>query len=952
MPVARRFLDWSKPALPAVVGDLIAEYQVLGYVDLDHLLCIFPGRQAGRRFLELLAEKTGGRHSPPRVITLGDFPETLYEPQRPFASELVQKLAWGEALRSLPSGVVRTVARHLPDKDDLRGWTALGELFSKQHRELAADQLDFADVVERGQQTPDFNEQERWEVLSQVQRAYLALLDELGLWDKQTARLEAIKRKECRTQQQIVLVGTVDLNRTQRAMLDQVADKVTVYIHAPKTATTPSGRSRSAEKTLFDAYGCLVPEVWQQVQINLRSEQIQSCAGPEEQAAAVADILQAAEGKWRADDLSIGVPDPHLVPFLERTLQQRGVPTRWVSAGRISESAPFRLLTAVAESLESQLATSFATLVRHPDVTDWVNAQAVAPGWLIELDRYFAEHLPLRLTEWLGRPETAERLGALHELVSALLLPLLPPKSDPTPAAPEMPNSEIVCVRPLTEWTEPITDLLLTIYNHRAFDPQIPADAMIVDACRVIQQTLRNHSQVPDRLLPQVTAAQALWMVLEEVANEDLPPPPKEDAVPLVGWLELPLDDAPVAIVTSMNEGFVPGAINADLFLPNALRMTLGIEDNARRFARDAYALSVLTHVRQELRLIVARNDARGDLLVPSRLLFAAPTEQVAERVLELFPEGESESKTEPVLAAVIEESSDPPQMGVHEIPRPQRLAEPIREIRVTGFREYLNCPYGFYLSQVLKLRRLRDDAREMDALQFGSLMHEVLATFGRAPIAQSADPTAINQFLQTTLDQCAAVHFGRDAAVAVRVQIEQLRQRLIAFANWQADRAAKGWEIRFCEVPGHNRPLRWETGDGRFIRVVGTIDRIDYHAQDDLWTIFDYKTGKKVPEPEKTHRKQNEWVDLQLPLYRHLARLLGVTGQIQLAYIALPADTTQVAELIADWDDATLLSADKTAREVARQILDQEFWPPAAKHRAFDDFAVIRRTGVFGLRE
>ena len=108
-------------------------------------------------------------------------------------------------------------------------------------------------------------------------------------------------------------------------------------------------------------------------------------------------------------------------------------------------------------------------------------------------------------------------------------------------------------------------------------------------------------------------------------------------AIELLGWLELPWDDAPALVVTTFNEGCVPASINSDLFLPNALRVRLGLQDNARRYARDAYALSVLLATRERLDLIVARRNSEGDPLPPSRLLFATDAETLASRALAWF---------------------------------------------------------------------------------------------------------------------------------------------------------------------------------------------------------------------------------------------------------------------------------------------------------------------------
>ncbi len=193
--------------------------------------------------------KTQNRNAPPDVITVGDLPERLYRPQKPFADELTQRLAWKQALGHLPEELVKQVLPLPPEESDVEAWLAIGELLAKLHRELAAEHLRFSDVLERAREFPNFTEIPRWEALSQIQVEYLKIPDDLHLWDQQTARLVAIEQQECQTRKQIVLVGAVDMNQTLREMLDQVADHVTVYVHAPSDLVR-----------LFDSHGCLIPK--------------------------------------------------------------------------------------------------------------------------------------------------------------------------------------------------------------------------------------------------------------------------------------------------------------------------------------------------------------------------------------------------------------------------------------------------------------------------------------------------------------------------------------------------------------------------------------------------------------------------------------------------------------------------------------------------------------------
>jgi len=101
---------------------------------------------------------------------------------------------------------------------------------------------------------------------------------------------------------------------------------------------------------------------------------------------------------------------------------------------------------------------------------------------------------------------------------------------------------------------------------------------------------------------------------------------------------------------------------------------------------------------------------------------------------------------------------------------------------------------------------------------------------------------------------------------------------------------------------------------------------------------------------PEKAHRRQGEWIDLQLPLYRHLAVALGIQDPIQLGYVVLPNDPKKTDILIAEWTEADLKEADRVAEDVVRAVRKEKFWPPAESHTGFfNEFSAICQDGHFG---
>jgi ATP-dependent helicase/nuclease subunit B len=211
-----------------------------------------------------------------------------------------------------------------------------------------------------------------------------------------------------------------------------------------------------------------------------------------------------------------------------------------------------------------------------------------------------------------------------------------------------------------------------------------------------------------------------------------------------------------------------------------------------------------------------------------------------------------------------------------------------------------------------------------------------------------ATDPKQIVEYLDYQLDRVAAARYGQHARPAVRVQIEQARLRLRSFAAWQAQRTAEGWRIVFSEDSERVLTFPLEVG-GQTVELRGRIDRIDFHESLRRLCVLDYKTADAGDAPAKTHRRGDEWIDLQLPLYRHLVRSASLAVKlpadvpIDLGYILLPKDATGVGLALAEWDEAFLQSADERAREILQAILDQKFWPPASPPPDFaDDVAII----------
>ena len=927
MPTERHFLDWSEPALPQAARWLAQRYGTRHELNLTGVIVVLPGRRAIRRLLELLvaeAETRGVPLVPPELLTESNLPERLYVAKRPFASELTQQFAWTKALRETPAATRRHFLPVPPADSDSARWLELGQMLKCLHTDLAADGVDFREVVRAGAKVEGFAESDRWNALADVQQRYLRLLDDLELWDVQTARLVAIQQKEPRTDRDIVLAGMVDLHRAQRQMLAQVSDRVHALVFAP---------AKLADR--FDDFGCLIAEQWATAELPLADDHIQRVDGPADQAEAVSHWLGSLGGKLRTDEIAIGCPDERLAPHLQRELAQCGVPSRWAAARRLRDSAPYRLLELAADCAERQRFQDLAALVRHPDVLAWLEQE----GWrrdvdpLSLLDRVATERVPAILeAESIRGDKNCQETHKLLESIESLLGCL---SHKPLP---------------LADWSERFRELLRRVYAARVLDRGRTEDHILYEAFQQIHQALSEVEHIPASLVPQLSAREAFRLMLAPLADEPIAPATDGGEIEILGWLDLPLDDSPAAIVTSLNEGLVPSSIGTHPFLPNTMRRALGMLDNDRRYARDAYSLSLLLHSRSQVRLLVAHRDTEGNPLTPSRLLFAADEETVVRRARNFFGPLDSPPKRRLLLAR----NSKPPRISALHVPQPKPLAKPIERLSVTAFRSYLACPYRFYLRHVLQLEELADETSELDPAAFGNLLHDVLQNFGRDPEAkgarESVKPEAIVEYLSERLTKLAGARYGKFPRPAIRVQIELARSRLNALATWQAQRTQAGWQIVHSEDAEKQLRVPWEV-DGKRIELYGRIDRVDYHPATDTLCIFDYKTADSGPTPGDVHvrKKTKEWVDLQLPLYRHLVRSLKLPmkqfddERLQLGYVLLCKDTRHIGDSLAQWTPEELSGADEVARQVVRSIRQQAFWPMADEPPAFcEDLAVI----------
>jgi ATP-dependent helicase/nuclease subunit B len=924
----RIFLGWDTPALPEAARILAERHAGSAGLDLRRVVVVTPGARAGRRLGELLLDQAEARRlplTPPMTVTIGHLPELLYRPQRRLVDATTSRHLFAGALQAVDAELLKAVFPSLPGR--LSGWMALAAVVQRLHRETGAEDLDFRGIGRAIRSGFPYDDSPRWEVLARVQDRYRELLERWGLGDPDRERKRALEEKRLASPGEVWLVGVVEVPRLLRRMVEALPGTVRALIHAPVEI-----------QDRFDSLGCVRPVSWESVHLPLDEGKIRVVRRPPDQADVVVDVLHGFGGRFAAEEVVVGVPDPEVVPYLERALATVEVPHRFAGGTRLEDTGPVRLLQALAEYLDGRSYPAFAALIRHPDLHELVEGaenQVEVTGALTTVDRFQSEHLQASLEGSIpGDDKYARRIRNLvrHVERTAAL-------------------SSLSGTRSISRWMPDVLEVLVRVYGNRPLDQGIRTDRQLLGSAGGIKDAASRLATLPAGLDAEVTASEAVALLLAELRGEAIPPDPEEHAVELLGWLELPLDDAPAVVLTGVNDRRIPEALGGDPFLPGALRSHLGISDDTARYARDAYLLSGLIHSREQVHLVAGRVSAGGDPLRLSRLLFAAPDQEVAMRVRRFLEDdggtGEAsggnglEGTGRDTEGAVGGQVPGAPSGSRFRSPPedPILVSEPPDRIRVTDFGLLLNDPFRYALTRLLDLSPLDDDAREMDGRSFGNLAHTVLERFGRSEEAASDDAEVVDGKLGRLLKAAVRETFGQRPVPAVRVQTEQLRARLRAFARWQAEWVSDGWRVVGVEMQaGPGIPF---IVDGEPILLRGKIDRIDRNADTGEWAVFDYKTGDGARTPEEVHRRgrglNKEWVDLQLPLYRLLlAGILGDDGRpvvpevarkrIRLGYILLPKNLEGVGAVLAEWTEADLEEAEEVARGVVRRLRTGEF--------------------------
>lgn len=941
------YLGWDAPLVPVAAASL-RERQTVGHrLDLSDMICVLPTSHSAarmKRCLQSEAKTHDLQYSAPQVITVGQLPEHLYRAPHPIALELEQTLAWTRVIRSVHPDQLQPLLPVIPAPDPVGPWMEIAGAINRLHEELSTSTLTFRDVIEFAETD---SEKRRWKLLNQIYDDYLSALEDAGLSDPHASRREAVLQNRCRSEHTIVLIGTSDLSDALVSMLRSLDSNLIALVAAPATASER-----------FDEFGCVDTPSWLERHLPVEDDHLVAARDVADQAIAVTEVLADLGSEFRTRDVTVGVTDESQVGPIETELRCCGVSTYRHLGWTVAETSIGRLLELTAAHLARGTWSTLAALVRHADVSAYLSRHLGIPAsrWLTELDQLRSEFFPVKVTNPL--PAAAAKHCPLAKALADLTQRWLEPLTTREQSIADWSHVVVAWLQDLfpleTENSElegriPVEDV---DDEHRALHDRTQL------ALHATTRLLSRYGQLNDRLDLRVGGATAIEMLSARLADVRIAKPMKSGDISVLGWLDLALDESKLLVVNGLNHPFVPAGVTSDPFLPGTLRRRLRMEDNNRRYARDAYAMHLMIRTRPEVRFIVGSTAADQSPTPPSRLLSSAPGIDLARRIRRLLGERRDSS---PVIHrwhdAAIQQGlgrsrDEGPSKGLPLPKLPSPEAEPaVTTMSVTAFADYLRCPYRFYLRHVLKLKPLDDDANELAANQFGNLVHAALERFGLSDERNEGNAKKIESLLTDHLHKFADEYYGGAVSSAVTLQIAQAERRLRIVAQRQAERIAAGWQIHAAEASVDENDGASIEVDGRVMGLRGRFDRIDHHPSTGQWAILDYKTHGH--RPEKKHLRKTDdgylWVDLQLPLYRLMVPFLGIDANpadVQLGYFNVSEKDEETRINIAEFTPQQMSDAESLIRDCVANIWAGRFEPTSDRIQ-YDDYGMILQTSV-----
>ena len=807
-----------------LADELLSRHRTGRLLDLSEYTLLLPGKRAGRRLLEVLAEFCAAEKIlflPPKTETDISFMRSLCrefagaKTASPFETADIWRKVLTENSEALPDIIttMREEEESVPDNV----LTSLGDSLSKLKKELFLNNIGLSDIIEKGE-LPTDEETKRYETIEKLFSAYETKLDVYGLMDE-TRALKLILDSPGKEIKKIYLLGCRD-NIPYLLKLFQRNDYEVKIILV-------------GESEWFDQTGLLRKDVKFPPTKAQRSPNTKILPTPLEEAEEIYLALkqETEEKTLHQCDVTIASQDSGICSFL-RVFAKESLTFHEAGGKLWHETEPGLFCQSLAEFLRNPNAKACIEFLRLPcveraaiaEIKTFHNLEEVLPDFTRILTERLGEHPKSWMFEANPNQDPKLLFAFLEEFVKPWRQKLT--KSQwldvwkntlaklKTSQSPENQSS----------WQQ--TDALAeTLAASRIDEEEIGGDVFLK---RLESQAKKSHVTIQT----------------------------ESDAIDVTGWLEVVLDDSSVIFLCDINEGILPKVKNSDIFLPDKLRAKLGMSCGEDIIRRDRYYLRLLLDKDAKTYLFACRQSLDGTYRTLSRLLCDESEDPIdrAKYVEEFYAKAQSGSAN--LYASLFLPRSKGDAFPASFI---QTVRDSLSSISASKLNSFRECPFKFALQQIGVQSPMRI-FRELAPTVYGTLAHQIMQKFAEAKIRKElpSDEEKTNVFFAETIQALCRKIFGPSLPPLANFQIMQLREKLALFSKEHLSWEQAGWEIVMAEE-------KFEK-EIKGVKLTGKLDRLDRNTKlQNAVCVIDYKTGASVKD-EKEMQK-----DLQLPAYLKL---------------------------------------------------------------------------------
>jgi ATP-dependent helicase/nuclease subunit B len=348
-------------------------------------------------------------------------------------------------------------------------------------------------------------------------------------------------------------------------------------------------------------------------------------------------------------------------------------------------------------------------------------------------------------------------------------------------------------------------------------------------------------------------------------------------------------------VLIGCDEQQLPAFSEPPLFFSDALNRYLKSSTIAAQYIQQARDLSGLLISCKHVDLLWQSKSKSGEPLRASAWI------QRLQLALKNSPEPLEFTDAKPKTYA---SQSNPIKRSV-SIPLP---ALPIPQtVSPSAYKALRDCPYRYYVSNLLGLRKAKEFEEGFDASLAGQTLHALLKNFfqelktepqkSHSPIHGGEE--ARRQWMVERLMHHSEKEFERLIAGDARVlgTLRDWQKQIPSFVDWQLKRESQGWQFHDAEVPvGFVLTITEPNGEERDIRIAGRADRFDVQQSNNgVAAVIDYKNQKMKKITERSNAILN---DPQLLIYARGANENPVAGRLPICDVEQVEWVTLKAEL------------------------------------------------------